>query len=409
MQGEIQSKKLENMGRELDLRERLEACVNVVRQTREFWDHRPFIERSAPWETSRPELSRWLRQLKTEQIDRFESGIITTGPLRHLCEQVSQVSHIATLSDAPGRVPQWRRIKARKRDQIHWFRRALIGHFRAHSVHCLVDWCGGKGHLSRVLSADGQQAVTVVDTNARLLAQATELYGASTTWVTTCQADVSERALRLPNDAGLVGLHACGSLTDNAIRSAVDSSCRWLAVVPCCHHKAPSTGWRPMSQTLRELGVQLSPNGLRLTIADEVTASPKLRARRRRRMVWRVGADLLLREATGVDQWHPLQELPMSAYGLDYAEYCAAALAAKGLSLPRGWQATAHRQQAQQTLRIGRALSLPRGVVRPALETLCVLDRARWLQESGWQVEVMRFCPAHVTPRNLLIFARPRP
>jgi hypothetical protein len=52
-----------------------------------------------------------------------------------------------------------------------------------------------------------------------------------------------------------------------------------------------------------------------------------------------------------------------------------------------------------------RALGLVRGLFRGPLETWLLLDRAQFLVERGWQVQVKLFCEAEVTPRNALILA----
>ena len=386
------------------LRERLTACAALVSETRRFWDHRPFIARAAPWEDSERALALWLRGLSDAEVDALEAEGVRDGPLAPLQARVDDVTALPAPRAEPSKTPPWLNIKGRKRRQISWFRAALGVERGLPSSSLLVDWCGGKGHLSRVLGGDAPSPVLVVDHDRSLLSAAERLAPPTTSLSVRC-ADVTSASIELPEGAGLVALHACGCLSDQALKTADRGQARWLAVVPCCHHKAPLGGWRPMSATARQLGVDLSANGLRLTIADEVTASERVRARRRHNMVWRVGADLLLKARSGVDQWQRLEELPKSAYHLPYAAYCAAALAAKGLKPPPAWRPDLHLRQAKEAVRVGRALSLPRGVVRPALELLCVLDRALWLQERGWSVSVSRFCPSEVTPRNLLIYA----
>jgi len=56
-------------------------------------------------------------------------------------------------------------------------------------------------------------------------------------------------------------------------------------------------------------------------------------------------------------------------------------------------------------LREVSALDLVRFLFRRPLEIWLALDRALFLQEQGYQVELGTFCPRHATPRNILIVA----
>ena len=52
-----------------------------------------------------------------------------------------------------------------------------------------------------------------------------------------------------------------------------------------------------------------------------------------------------------------------------------------------------------------RNLELLRGLFRRPLEVWLVLDQALFLQEQGYSVTLGTFCPASLTPRNLLLSA----
>ena len=52
-----------------------------------------------------------------------------------------------------------------------------------------------------------------------------------------------------------------------------------------------------------------------------------------------------------------------------------------------------------------RNLELVRGLFRRPLEVWLLLDRALYLQEQGWKVQLGTFCAYHLTPRNALLLA----
>lgn len=53
-----------------------------------------------------------------------------------------------------------------------------------------------------------------------------------------------------------------------------------------------------------------------------------------------------------------------------------------------------------------RNLELVRGLFRRPLELWLVLDRALYLSENGYDVQVGEFCDTHLTPRNLMLLAQ---
>ena len=53
-----------------------------------------------------------------------------------------------------------------------------------------------------------------------------------------------------------------------------------------------------------------------------------------------------------------------------------------------------------------RNLELVRGLFRRPLELWLVLDRALYLSDNGYEVQVGEFCDSQLTPRNLMVLAQ---
>ena len=80
----------------------------------------------------------------------------------------------------------------------------------------------------------------------------------------------------------------------------------------------------------------------------------------------------------------------------------------KGLSLPPEMTLAqvAHFEQAGAArLPVVARMELVRHLFRRPLEIWLALDRALFLEEQGYQVELGTFCDKPMTPRNLLIRA----
>jgi hypothetical protein len=123
-------------------------------------------------------------------------------------------------------------------------------------------------------------------------------------------------------------------------------------------------------------------------------------------MAWRLAFDLVQREVRGVDSYLSTPSLAATWFNKPFAQWCADLAVLKKLPrLPeQNWSAL--EAQGWQRLAQVRNLELVRGLFRRPLELWLVLDQALFLQEQGFAVELGEFCPAELTPRNLLLLAR---
>jgi hypothetical protein len=143
---------------------------------------------------------------------------------------------------------------------------------------------------------------------------------------------------------------------------------------------------------------------LRLATAEEIAISGERRRKRARGMAYRLGLDLLLRQA-GAPDFTPVAHTPPKLSAQGFRTFCETVAERDGLQLPTFQEAAA---EAAGWERYGhvRALSLVRSRFRRSLELWCWLDRALALQEAGWEVAIGTFTHRSVTPRNVLIEAR---
>ncbi|MGL4830743.1 MAG: SAM-dependent methyltransferase, partial [Vibrio sp.] len=95
-----------------------------------------------------------------------------------------------------------------------------------------------------------------------------------------------------------------------------------------------------------------------------------------------------------------------SQLSLGFAAFCAWAIKEKGIVLDLKGIDVAHFEQIG-LLRFWQMerVSLVQEGFRRLLELWLVLDKALYLQESGYQVSVTEFCERQVTPRNLMVNA----
>ena len=178
-----------------------------------------------------------------------------------------------------------------------------------------------------------------------------------------------------------------------------------LHLSPCCYHLSSDPDYQPFSKAGRNSGLQLSRDECRLAVQETVTAAAATAKRRDKKNAWRLGFDHLQREIRAVDEYLPVPPVSDACLKAAFADFCYRAAAMKALAIPTGvdWSGL-ERIGWQRQAEVCR-MELPRHAFRQVLELWLVLDRALYLQESGYSVDVSRFCEREVTPRNLLISA----
>jgi hypothetical protein len=166
-----------------------------------------------------------------------------------------------------------------------------------------------------------------------------------------------------------------------------------------------------MSRLGRDLAHQhrlhLNREDLALAVQETITAPRSDRMARARGNAWRLGFDLLQRKLRGTDDYLPLPSLARGRSPPSFEAFCRWAAAQKGMALPApcDWQAL--EQEGWRRYAEVSRLELVRHLFRRPLEIWLVLDRALFLEEAGFRVEVGTFCTRALTPRNLLLRARP--
>ncbi|WP_421555995.1 methyltransferase [Pseudomonas kitaguniensis] len=370
-----------------------------------LWRPRPFTHRQLPWETQHPELAQWLRQRSLADAEASHNqphDVPAPAPFAQLAAMAQQLSAVDKL---PARALEAARprlnvdVPGRKWQQIEAFGAAL--QFAQTPAHWL-DWCAGKGHLGRRLLQPGQQ-LTCLEYDPALIAAGKALSDHHGVPAIHCLQDVMADVTISP-DHTPVALHACGDLHVRLLQVASAAGCKQLALAPCCYNRISADHYQALSAAGRASRLHLSIDDLGLPLSETVTAGNRVRQQRDTSMARRLSFDQLQRQLRGCDEYLPTPSLPASWLAKPFADYCRELASLKGLSTgEQDWPALeAH---GWRRLAEVRNLELVRGLFRRALEMWLVLDRALFLAEQGYSVQLGTFCEPTLTPRNLMVLA----
>lgn len=390
-----------------DLAATLQALTQHLQTHRPLWSARPFVTHTVAWEAEAPAEAAWARALSEDAVEAGEadpSVLPGCPPLLLALRAAAQAMDLPFLDGPPppSATTSPEGVPLRKWSQIEPYADRAAA--RLGDAPAFVEWCAGKGHLGRSLHRRTGRPICSVERDPALCEAGALLAGDQPQRFVA--ADVLHDPLdALPEEAAIVGLHACGRLGDAALRRARARQAP-VALAPCCYHNSEALTFTPLSEAGRALDLGLHRDDLRLPSTEEVVASARVRRLRRAELRYRKALDLLLRRHSGVDRYTPVGHLPPSALTGSFADFLAAVRLRRPVP-DEGPDAAALLAEAEVWVRQSRALGLFAAPFRRPLELWLVLDKALFLAEAGYAVTLGRFCHRIDSPRDLLLLATP--
>jgi hypothetical protein len=142
---------------------------------------------------------------------------------------------------------------------------------------------------------------------------------------------------------------------------------------------------------------------LRLAVLQTVTGGNRVKRLREQELLWRIGFDLLQRQNSDDPHYRHTPSINKKWLSGSFEDFCHHQAQSQHIELPESFSSAA--VLAEATGKYHRIIRLEKArlAFRKALEYWLLLDRVLYLQEQGYQVELMQFCEAQVSPRNALI------
>ncbi|MDD5295891.1 MAG: methyltransferase [Rhodocyclaceae bacterium] len=369
-----------------------------------LWRPLPFRELRPRWCGELPALAEHLLSLEEAAVDVLigDNGAL----IREIIPFVPEMAEFPKLIALPALVApslpalgsrlSWE-IPGRKAEQIRAFASAM-----GLVTRPVVEWCGGKGHLGRLLGASWDVAVSTLELDEGLCRAGEGLARRAGVKQGFRTANVlSAEALHGLEGCHAVALHACGDLHLALVRDARAAGLAALDLAPCCYHRtvqerAPSlAGGRFLPQ--RE--------DLRLAVRDTVTASNREVRLRRKEMAWKSAFVHWRTIATG-EAYRSFRPVPDAWLKGSFGEFCRLLGEREGVAMPPEAEFSALEELGRNRAREAERLTLLRLAFRRPLETWLALDRALCLAAQGYDIRIGEFCARPLTPRNILVSAR---
>lgn len=389
----------------MKLRERQSGLDSRLAAFHELWHPQPFREIRPGWCDSQPALADELTALPDDAVAHLADD--GAAALRFLARHLPDVAELGPLTELPTMSPaasselgpHWAwEIPGRKRAQIEAFAGAA-----ARSGAAVLDWCGGKGHLGRLLALHWHVPATSLDIDPVLCAEGEQLARRAGTAHDFIVADALAASEAIRPGMHAVALHACGELHRSLVRESAARGAAALDVAPCCYYRGVETWYEPLSG---RLATRLSRDDTRLAVTETVTASPRQARRRDRDMAWKLGFDALRRTVSGEQGYKTFKPVPPEWFRGSFDEFIRHMASREGLALPSSARLDEFERRGWERQREVMRLSVVRHAFRRPLEVWLMLDLACFLENAGYAVTLGTFCERSLTPRNTLISAR---
>ena len=367
----------------------------------DFWRAAPFHEPRPPWTYAHAALAAEALALDEAVLESLAADPDAAG--EWLRRRLPDLGELFALS-RPGPLPQRElpaadaaivdSVPARKRLQVEAFI-AAAPPLRAP----LIEWCAGKGHLALV---DGVE-VRSLERDPMLCAEADRLAArAGARQRSECVDVLTGTASARLRHHEVVALHACGELHRRLVRDAERAGAVGYQIVPCCYHHGVDGVYQPLSAQA-ELPLRVAE--LRLAVTELVTAPAAARRRLARDQTWKLGFKAMA-AALELPLKPTFRSVPPAWLAGGFEDFCRALAGREGLTLPARldwgrWLAVGAQRRDEV-----RRLELVRQTFRRSLEVWLVLDLVLGFEAVGFEVVLGRFCPRHLTPRNLMLVAR---
>ncbi|MGL5006388.1 MAG: methyltransferase [Plesiomonas sp.] len=378
-----------------------------------YWQFYPFHSLEAYFQHTHPELDAALNRLSLHDIDRLDND--KHGLLAFLTPFIPHAPALFQAAQIP-LIPRDERcillplfttssaISLRKQQQITDFIATM-----PHENQPILEWCAGKGHLGRALAKQRGLPVECLELQEALCLDGEKL--AKTEGLSQVRFYIHDAFLPsalhfFHQQQHAIGLHACGALHMQLLRYGVQAKCHALTISPCCYHKIPTDIYQPMSETAKKSTLRLDKNDLRLSLQESVTGGERIKRLRHIEVSYRLGFDALQRQIRGEDTYLNVPNFPKALLTQDFVAFVHWAAKKKGLELPTEidwvyWETVGQ----QRHLQVSRT-ELVRHLFRRPIEIWLALDRALYLQEQGYDVQLGEFCEHPITPRNIMIHGK---
>ncbi len=406
----------------MEHRARYEALVEFLLPYQDIWRNEIMLQYPRSLAAYNPA---WVEELTQKLSAEFTFELLQgrgwsslQPSLAAFHETLNELAHFPTAlskTGLPVKAVSWVKIIPKKQHELERLAPLLAELMQTQELSDVVDIGGGVGHLAQTLAHHYGFKVTSLDMDPEL--QRSGVRWQLHKWEDSPhkvnfqehrveRTDKKFAALMGPRTL-TTGLHTCGGL---GVAHLEAGALARAAVVnmPCCYHKLELTDCNLSSSAQTHA---LPWNLFALTLAAGAHRKVTLRdvQFRDKMKYFRYTLHFLLHDEFGIKGQVTLGNCPPELYDGSFAIYAREQLTR--LQLKSAWSdekldAYFQDKKNQTMIKHMLAAATVRDVLGRALEAAIITDRAIWMEEKGYAVDVHEVFDPTISPRNIVLLAR---
>lgn len=406
-------------------RERFQEILDFLKPYQRIWQNEIMLMYPNPLEGYPMEWIEDLRRFqdKNDVIRLEKKDVFDYIQSPSLIEFYKRIEELCILPQVPAYTPMpedsftWLFMIPKKQHEIKRLAPHLNHLYHTHKVDQLVDIGGGIGLLAQTLNNQYRLKVTSLDMNPVLQKTGSDRHENNAKdpenkvqYKNIKVEDKGEFVEVIQQNVMPVGLHTCGRLALDIIRVSSSKKVPALVNFGCCYHTLDKdTDLQNISKFAQGLD-HLHMNKFALTLScrahrkmDEKDYDLKLKVK-----LYRYAIHILLHDHYEIKKLVTLGNSSPKLYDESFGFYALEQFKRINLE-PRHTEEELNAFFAHPELKVLIDRMLAAGLIRNALgramELYLQLDRAIYLEEQGYKVEVQEFFEEELSPRNIGITA----
>lgn len=371
--------------------------------------------------------SEWLELLssKTDQELHQIDGRNNPASLRgsSLAEFIQKAQDLVAWpkeSFEPKPLPAWayKKVKEKKKHEIDCLREVILPLKEKTGFSKMADIGGGIGNLSRIMAHYHGLPTTCLDMNEEFLEKGLKRKdkyplppGAASLDFEkfkfgTDTGDVVRK--HFSTDSLTLGLHTCGPLALEHIRSFHEYKGKAMLNFGCCYAKLDPLKETNISSFAQENPLEFTVHGLTLATRSHSTMTFDEFLLKKRVKSFRYSLHLFLKEVLGHTEFATIGEALPSVYWGAFSDYALIKLKKLGvLELPSKQTLEKFYKDPKIQGEVDKMFlaNIIRWQLGRSVELSIILDRCLYLSEQGHKVELLQVFNEELSPRNLGILS----
>lgn len=405
----------------MDFKKRFQEIADFLQPYQRIWENEimllypnPLDSFSSDWIS---DLAKFKNQNDVIKLSRKEVADYITNPsLIKFYSRIEELSHVPALNNLPPFPEQkdsFLYMIPKKQHEIKKLAPFVNQFYQKYGVKNIIDIGGGVGHLAQTLTSHYQLKTTTLDMDPALQKTGRVRFKRNDVNYIHVKVDAENESFKaiLDPDSLTLGLHTCGPLAVHQIKGSSSKRIKGVINFGCCYEKLlayPES--QNISQSAQKMTSPLVFNRFALTLAtrahrkmNEKDYELKLKVK-----YYRYAIHFLLHDEYGLKDLTSLGNSRPTLYDESFASYVINQFEKIRIPLkhsPEELNEYFSNHKVQDLIWNMLSADLIRNAFGRLMELYILLDRVLFLEESGYDVQLLEFFEEPLSPRNLGIVA----